>query len=185
MRHYLSSVLFAGCFLGMFFCPAAKADLIFAASLSGTNEVPPNASPGTGFIQVDLHDDLVTLGVTESFSGLEAAATAAHIHCCAPIGTNAAVALPFTASEGFPVGATSGTFSHTFNLTTDLINGVTAAAFVAGLEGGNAYANIHDSIFPAGEIRGQLEPAPEPNLSVILGGCLLCLGLIRRKRKRA
>ena len=37
-----------------------RADVVFQATLSGANEVPPNDSPGTGFITVDLHDNLVT-----------------------------------------------------------------------------------------------------------------------------
>jgi hypothetical protein len=61
--------------------PANAALLETQATLLGTNETPPNASPATGF---DTVAD--TLMVHETFSNLESPATAAHIHCCAPPG---------------------------------------------------------------------------------------------------
>src|SRR5262249_11343595 len=161
---------------------ANAATLTFSAALIGANEVPPNGSPATGFIQAVLDDVANTLSVSENFSGLTAPASAAHIHCCGLPGTLQPVVLPFTAAEGFPVGATSGTFSHTFNLAADLA-GITVAAFIAALEGGQAYANIHDTNFPVGEIRGQLAtplPAALPLFATGLG----VLGLLGWRRKK-
>jgi CHRD domain len=158
------------------FVPALRADLFFDATLLPGNEVPPHATPAFGFITVDLHADMTTLDVAETFNNLTAVATAAHIHCCAPAGTNASVVLPFV---GFPT-TVSGTYTHTFNLNTDL-TGITPAAFIAGLQTGNTYANIHNAPFPGGEIRGQLTAVPEPHSVVVLGGCLLALALFRRR----
>jgi hypothetical protein len=158
------------------FAPALRADLFFDATLLPGNEVPPHVTPAFGFITVDLHSDMITLDVNETFSALTTPASAAHIHCCAPAGTNASVALPFV---GFP-NTVSGTYTHTFNLNTDL-TGITAAAFIAGLQTGNTYANVHDATFPGGEIRGQLVAVPEPHSVVVLGGCLLALALLRRR----
>ena len=170
------------CVLALAVCaPILRADLIFQATLLPGNEVPPHATPASGFITVDLHADLITLDVSETFDNLSSLASAAHIHCCAPAGANAAVALPF---PGFP-NTIDGTYTHTFDLDTDLVGGMTAATFIAGLESGDAYANIHDAIFPGGEIRGQLAPVPEPNAVVLLGGCLLVLGLLRRRVRPA
>src|SRR5215469_7965619 len=151
------------------FAPAMWADLIFTGTLTGSGENPPNASPATGFIVVDLHNDGITLDVTESFSGLTVPASAAHIHCCAGPGTNAPVVLNFVGA-GFPVGVTAGTFAHTFDLATDLA-GISLPAFTTALESGQTYANIHDANFPGGEIRGQLlEQVPEPSTFPLLGG---------------
>jgi len=163
------------------FVPAARADLIFTASLAPGTEVPPLDTPAFGFITVDLHTDLNTLDVTETFSDLTVAATAAHIHCCAQPGSNAPVVLPFT---GFPA-TTSGEYTHTFDLSTDL-TGISVANFLAGLEGGLAYANIHNPTYPGGEIRGLLESVPdesvpEPSTFVMVGGCLVAIGLFRRR----
>src|SRR5262245_53164985 len=127
MKRALLGVLVAG---GLFLetQPANASTINFTANLAGTNEVPPNASPGTGSAFLSLNDVTQTLFVSLVFSGLTAPDTAGHVHCCVPIGTNAPVVLPFNPA-GFPTGVTSGSFSHTFVLATDL-TGITPAAFI-------------------------------------------------------
>jgi hypothetical protein len=170
----------------------ASGATIYSATLAGSNEVPPTGSTALGSIQVVLVGPV--LSVNETFSGLTTAASAAHIHCCVPIGVNAMVAVPFT---GFP-NTTSGTYINSFDLTLDstynpafeTANGGTAAgaeaALIAGLNSFQAYANIHDSTFPGGEIRGQLALAParvpEPaTVGLLVLGLTLTLSLARRK----
>jgi hypothetical protein len=172
--------------------PALRGGTILTATLQGGNEVPPNASTGSGFITVTLDTILNQLTVDESFTGLTNPATGAHIHCCAPIGTNAIVAVPFT---GFP-SATSGIYMQTFDLTLAssytaafvTANGGTAAsaeaALVAALLSGNTYANIHDATFPGGEIRGQLVATPEPGTAMLLLAGLVPVVMLRRKLAR-
>jgi len=90
-----------------------SAATIYTTTLLGSNEVPPTGSPATGFATVTLNGDLLT--VDEVFSGLTGGtASAAHIHCCAPIGVTAIVAVPFTS---FP-SAVSGTYSNTNRFDT-------------------------------------------------------------------
>ena len=163
---------------------------IYAATLAGVNEVPPVISTATGSATLTLTGNL--LQVTESFSGLiGGAAAAAHIHCCAPPGTNAGVAIPFV---GFP-SATSGTYSNTFDLTLLATylpafvtgNGGTAAsaetALIAGLNSGNAYVNIHNATFPGGEIRGFVVAVPETGSVMLLGLGLIAM-MMRRQLQR-
>jgi hypothetical protein len=182
---------------------AAHADqMTFFANLSSANEVPPVVSPGTGLATVVLDPTAHTIQITATFSGLTTPDTMAHIHCCAPLGTNAGVATTVPAFPGFPLNVTSGmSSSEVFNLTMPLIynpafvtlqGGSLAqaeAVLVAGIIGGQSYFNIHTTEFGSGEIRGQLIAVPGPVVGAGLPGLILAsgglLGWWRRRRKIA
>jgi hypothetical protein len=170
--------------------PAAAAATTYYASMSGLNEVPPNASTATGFTTLILNGDMLTVNVT--FSGLTGgASSAAHIHCCTSPGSSVGVALPFT---GFPSG-TSGSYLQTFDLTlaatytssfiTSFGGGTAAGAEIAlinGLNSNLAYSNIHNSVYPGGEIRGFIR-APEPLTLSLFGSGLIGVVALSRRRK--
>jgi CHRD domain/Secretion system C-terminal sorting domain len=130
-------------------CAGASATLVatcnllaVTTTLSGANEVPPNASTATGIVKGTFDNTTNQLILNISFSGLTANASAAHIHRAA-VGVNGGVVIGFT---GVPA-ATTGSFTYTGTLTA-----TQAADLLAGLY----YVNVHNSSFPGGEIRGQL-----------------------------
>src|SRR5262249_3819569 len=139
--------------------------------LSGQNESPAHPeSTATGTTTVFWDTTTSTMTVIVEFTGLTTPNTAAHIHCCPTPPANASVATTTPTFTGFPGGVTSGSYTHTFNMRdgasynpafVNLQGGVAnaAAAFLAGLQAGHAYMNIHTQRFGGGEIRGFLHPA--------------------------
>jgi hypothetical protein len=173
---------------------AARADLIkYTAVLNGPSESPPNASPGTGFAEVDVDTVAQTMHVHATFSGLLGPTTASHIHAATAVpGTGTAgVATQTPSFIGFPLGVTSGTFDNTLDLTqassynpafVTATGGTVAgaeAALLASLAAGTAYYNIHSTVDPGGEIRGFLT-VPEP--SVLTLACTAALGFFGYRR---
>ena len=178
----------------------AHANLIsYDATLDGPSESPANASPGIGSATVDVDDTANTLHINIVFSGLVGTTTAAHIHAATtvPLTGTAIVATTTPYFDSFPIGVTSGTYDNTLDLTLAssynaayiTANGGTTAsaeaALLAALAAGESYVNIHTTVFPGGEIRGFLTPAPTPEpASVALLGTSSLL-LLRRRRRTA
>jgi hypothetical protein len=142
--------------------------------LQGAEEVPPRVTPASGQISLRLLDDdhvAYTLDVADITN-----ITMAHIHM-APKGVNGGIVVwlypsvkgtaPLPGGSG-PVGRilVSGTFSSAD--FRGALAGKTMADFLAAVEAGQTYGNVHtdDGIappntgagdFPGGEIRGQLD----------------------------
>ena len=175
-KQLLTTCVVAG--LASITTPAVADTINYTAIMNGTSEVPPNASPATGFASLSLDGD--SLAIHIEYAGLIGGnPSAAHIHCCAPPGTNAPVWVPFA---NFPT-TTSGTYDITIDLSTFAFSGGgSEAALIAGLNAGTAYTNIHNATFPGGEIRGQLAATPEPGTLLLLGtGAAGMISLIRRR----
>jgi Cu/Zn superoxide dismutase len=108
--------------------------------MDGTKEVPPvpSAASGVGLISLDTATN--ELGFDIRRTAVTTAETAAHIHGFAPEGVAAGVLF------GLPAGPRKlGTWAY-------------AAAQEAGILADMTYINIHSSMWPGGEIRGQIKP---------------------------
>jgi hypothetical protein len=163
----------------------------FSATLNGASERPtPNASTALGFGTVvlnvhnpaDLSDD--TLSYSVSYAGLSGPSTAAHIHGPADVNTAAGVIQGLTGDLGVTTG--------NFNVSNLALSPATATALenalltqdVGGVSLG--YLNVHSTVFPGGEIRGQLVQVavvPEVDSAVFVGAALGLGALLWRRRQ--
>jgi len=180
--------------------PASAAIYAYYANLDGASEAPPHATPGYGKARVVFDDLAHTMEVDVTFAHLLAGNTAAHIHAATttPFVGTAPVATTTPTFTGFPNGATSGSYSHLFDMTlmssyrSGFINdhgGTTAgaeAALIQAAMDGKSYLNVHTTVFPGGEIRGFLTPAPEPaSWALMLAGFGLTGAAMRARRRTA
>jgi hypothetical protein len=138
---------------------------VFTASLNGHNETPAVHTKGTGTLTLTINPDN-TMSFTLTYSGLNTPALFAHVHFGQP---NVAGGVVFffcgggTKPTPCPPGTTStatvtGTVAASDILapTGQGLNAGDLAGFVQEIRDGFAYANVHTSSSPAGEIRGQL-----------------------------
>lgn len=162
-----------------FSLPAQATIQVFTTTLSGSNEAPVNASLASGTAQVSFDDLASSVTVSVTFTGLTAAASAGHIHCC--------TATAFTGTAGVALGFPSfpNATSGTYNFSPTVYNGAnTFASTLAGALAGKAYVNIHDSSFPGGEVRGFLVPVPEASTYAMMLAGLGMMGLLARRRRQ-
>jgi hypothetical protein len=169
--------LLGALFAAMTVVPAAMASQHteeFQAVFSGFNEVGAlNAqsgailSEGTATLVLKLDRSAQTLSYTLKFSGLSAPVTQAHIHfgkvhmaggvmvffcsnlATAPAGTQACPATGGTVTGTLTAG-------NVLAIAGQNVPAGDFDALVDALESDTAYANIHTSSFPAGEIRGEI-----------------------------
>lgn len=171
-------------------------EVIYFGVLAGVNENPSNASPGTGTARVTMDLDLATMRVEINFAGLVGNTTASHIHFGNGPGTNGAVATMLPSFTGFPLGVTSGTYDHTYDMALAssynpafiTANGNTVggafAAFQSKLDAGFGYLNIHSSVYGGGELRANLTAVPEPASWALMSAGCVAMALRRRRNRR-
>src|SRR5438034_3006121 len=144
-------------------------------TLSGYQETPSISSTGTADFTADVAKDGQSVDWHMSYSGLEGNVLQSHIHfgqrgvaggisvfLCTNLGNGPA------GTQACP-GPHEGTISGTFG-PSDVI-GPTAQGIAAGewnelvqaIVAGKAYANIHSNLWPAGEIRAQLNETGDPH----------------------
>jgi hypothetical protein len=111
----------------------------YKATLTAANQVPPNASKGTGALTSTYDTTTKKFTWTVTYSGLSGPPTAAHFHGPAAAGANAGVVVPQKDGLASPMKGEA--------TLTD--------AQAADLQAGKWYFNIHTDANKGGEIRGQ------------------------------
>ena len=163
--------ILAGCTMVAAATTAADGDLFFGAKLQGDNETPTISTSGNGTFKATANTLNGTIEYEVSYSDLQGTLTQAHIH----IGqqhTAGGVVLFFCTNLAPPANVPAPQPCPPSPAT---VKGVLTAAdvipvvgqgigageideIIANIKNGNAYANVHTNLFPAGEIRGQIQP---------------------------
>lgn len=132
--------------------PTGAGALIFTASLSGGNEVPPVSTAATGTATFTARGDSVRFRV--DVQNL-VDARAAHVHLGgAGVAGPVVVPLPFDARTGsFSGTLTEGTFRAANIVGT---TAVSMDSLLTMMGDGRVYVNVHTAANPPGEIRGQI-----------------------------
>jgi hypothetical protein len=121
------------------------------ASMTGANEVPPNASTAQGSASFDLAGGTVTYSI--QLQGITDV-IAAHIHLGAAGGNGPVVVNLFTGPTTGPVDGilVQSTFS-----AADVDSSTSFESLIEQMRNRGAYVNVHTTAFPDGEVRGQIE----------------------------
>jgi hypothetical protein len=160
MRRLLSLAGAAALALLVGAASAEAQNLNLTALLSGANETPgiPSGAGGTATITLNTATRTVTYKV--DVYNLPSGATAAHFHSAGP-GVSGPVVVNFTVPAGISNDfSISGTAS-----ASDLVprgeQGIRSwDDFLQALTLGQIYVNVHSSVNPGGEVRGQVLPVP-------------------------
>jgi hypothetical protein len=146
----------------------------YDAQLSGFSEIGPLATPtgailtnGSGKLTLTVQGNTAQYSLT--YSGLTSAITQSHIHFGQKHVAGGIFVFLCTNLNNGPAGTqfcpqgTSGTVTGTItaaNILAVTAQNIPAANFdvlLAALTGDTAYVNVHTTMFPGGEIRGQVE----------------------------
>lgn len=170
--------------------PVLANETVFAFDLSPDQEVLPTVSNarGTGLLTYDSDTmsfdlDLDVDGITtDRLLAVGPNATPVHIHF-APAGQNGPIVVDLGVASSFVDNGYGGmTFSVRGLAIGGTLGAITSDALAneQALFAGDLYVNIHTAQFGAGELRGQIVPAP--GALTALGGFSL---LAARRRRRA
>jgi len=137
--------------------PGASPLLQFMATLSGSLEVPPRVTSGSGVALLGFDPTLTRLNVLLLVSRLRRV-TAGHIHLGRP-GQNGPIVL-FLFRPAMPVDIVAPTVLTNASFpAANLIGplaGMPLSALAQQMMAGNTYVNVHTVANPEGEIRGPI-----------------------------
>lgn len=150
----------------------AEAQPSFSIRLRGFEEVPAVATRAGGRFTASLNDAGTEIEWELRYRLLEGNVTQAHIHLgqqhvnggimvflCSNLGNGPAGTPACPPGNSFTEAVVTGTIQASDVLTV-AAQGVAAGEFFTlerAMRSGVAYVNVHSTLFPAGEIRGQLD----------------------------
>ncbi|MGH9346774.1 MAG: CHRD domain-containing protein [Vicinamibacterales bacterium] len=141
------------------------------AALRGLEEVPSVSTVATGKFNAEISRDEMSVNWELTYEDLEGTVTQAHIHF-ADRDVNGGISVWLCsnlASPPTPMGVQAcppppATISGTFT-STDVVGpagqGIAPgqlAELIAAIRARHTYANVHSTMFPGGEARGQIVP---------------------------
>lgn len=151
--------------------PAIASAERIKASLIGYEEVPSVSTVALGDFNAQISPNDQSIDYELTYSGLQATVQQAHIHV-AQLSVNGSIVIwlcqtttPFLDPAGkAPQCPQSGTVRGTItsanviagSITTQQLTAGDLAEVIAAMRAGAAYANVHTSLSPGGEIRGQI-----------------------------
>jgi hypothetical protein len=132
----------------------------FTAQLSGSNEVPGVVTGAGGTATITLNTATQTVTYRVDVYNMPSGTTQAHFHASGP-GVAGPVVVNFTVQPNISNDyAISGTATAA-DLVPRQAQGINSwEDFIQALVLGQVYVNVHSSVNPGGEIRGQVVPAP-------------------------
>jgi hypothetical protein len=147
----------------------------FRAEMSAAHEVPVVASAAKGSFRARLSDDGTSFEYTLDYEGFEGTVTQGHIHIAQPFASGgisvwlcqtATNPAPAAVSAQTPTCAAPGGDGHEAEgvISAEDVLGPAGQALPAGqfaelvhlMRSGYAYANVHSTSAPGGEVRGQI-----------------------------
>lgn len=149
--------------------PSAAEETV-RAGLTGFKEVPVISTAASGSFRAVIDDKAGTIAYELSYSRLEGDVQQAHIHV-GQRSVNGAVSVFLCQTEASPdptglaprcprSGKVTGVLQSANMIEGGIVGqGIAPGEFdelVAAIRAGVAYVNVHSSLFPAGEVRGQL-----------------------------
>ena len=129
---------------------------VFQATLSGANEVPVRSTAASGAMGFLVKGNRVDYSIEVHGLG---AITGAHIHSAAA-GVNGPIRIalfpgPGSNATSNPLTGVDGQLYEGSFEASDVV-GITYDQLISEMRAGTAYGNVHTTLFPGGEIRGQV-----------------------------
>jgi hypothetical protein len=137
---------------------------IVGAGLTGFEEVPVISTGGSGAFFARIFPDNSAMDFVLVYEDLEGGpVTQAHIHV-GQVGVNGAIVIHFCGSGGKPAcppppATLAGTVTGA-DVVAQPNQGINAGDIgevIRAIRAGKAYANVHTTTYPSGEVRGQLK----------------------------